>query len=70
MATNHKVEVRLLLRMRVQLAEWSIAAGRNPVIHWSESSTVLYVPLAQLAEHLTFNQVVLGSNPRRHTLGR
>ena len=25
-------------------------------------------PLAHLVEHLTFNQVVLGSSPRRHTL--
>ena len=26
-----------------------------------------YVPIAQQVEHLTFNQVVLGSNPNRHT---
>ena len=33
-------------------------AGSNP------ASPVLYGALAQLVEHLTFNQVVRGSNPR------
>ena len=27
---------------------------------------MIYVPIAQLEEHLTFNQVVLGSNPSGH----
>ena len=33
-------------------------AGSNP------ASPVIYGALAQLVEHLTFNQVVRGSNPR------
>ena len=36
-------------------------AGSNP------ASPVLYGALAQLVEHLTFNQVVRGSNPRCFT---
>ena len=31
---------------------------------------LLYVVVAQLAEHLTFNQVVEGSNPSHHTIIR
>ncbi len=30
---------------------------------------VSFVPLAQSAEHLTFNQGVWGSNPQWHTIG-
>ena len=43
-------------------------AGSNPaspVI--GQPSKTLYGPLAQVVEHLTFNQVVRGSNPRTLT---
>ncbi len=39
--------------------------GRNSVVFIASSNTINLGPLAQLVEHLTFNQVVTGSTPVR-----
>ena len=38
--------------------------------HKSYVNCLLYVPVAQLVEHLTFNQRVVGSNPAGHTTSK
>ncbi len=39
--------------------------GRKSVLFFANSNTINLGPLAQLVEHLTFNQVVTGSTPVR-----
>jgi hypothetical protein len=40
----------------------------DPISHLPSAQKPRYGPLAQLVEHLTFNQVVAGSNPARPTI--
>ena len=57
-------------RLAVKATDFdSVIAGSNPAIPARNTlscgrSSINYDPLAQLAEHLTFNQGVRGSNPR------
>ena len=52
------VDVAQLVEPRIVIP---VVAGSSPVIH------PIFGPLAQLVEHLTLNQLVLGSIPRRPT---
>ncbi len=52
------------------MAGFEVSAIEMPQLNVMSSriSFLLYGPLAQLAEHLTFNQGVTGSNPVRPTI--
>ena len=46
-----------VMQRKTSLSQEQGLAGSNPALH------TIYTPLAQLEEHLTLNQEVMGSNP-------
>ena len=49
---------------------WALRESRKELFEKSIGVIFTYVGVAQLAEHLTFNQGVGGSNPLAHILNR
>ena len=50
-----------VMQRKTSLSQEQGLAGSNPALH------TIYTPLAQLEEHLTLNQRVMGSSPIRRT---
>ena len=64
---NAMVGVAQLVELRIVIPA---VVGSNPIAHPSLSPRIVFLlqgPLAQLAEQLTLNQRVAGSNPARPT---
>ena len=51
-----------VMQRKTSLSQEQGLAGSNPALH------TIYTPLAQLEEHLTFNQGIMGSIPIRRTM--
>ena len=61
------VRIRLALPNMVQYPNGRGVALKMPKVLVQIQCAPPYVPVTQLVEYLTFNQVVRGSNPLRHT---